>query len=331
MVPSSTASASTPVSLWTTSAKAWIRPAAGSTRSRRASTVFDSPAHKRCLRLALSSTPRARDVQVTRQHRRPLGPLQPRRGRRHALVHGDRRSAVEPAKFDSNGVRETYAKMFLTLWNVYKFHADEKALDGYDAEASEPMVADRPALDRWVLSRLNTVAQAYHEGFVTWDYHKACRNWRISSSTTCPTARPSQPTPLVGRCPNRRQARLPAHPPRGATTVCRLVAPVAPFMVDVIHRNLTGEPVHQAAWPLASPAPSRAPPPTRGMRTLKPRPPTCRRRMPPRRTMALVGNSPKPAVASASTPTAASACRAVRAGSWPARTCLNSTTCSKRS
>ena len=34
-------------------------------------------------------------------------------------------------------------------------------------------VADRPALDRWVLSRLN-VAQAY-EGFVAWDYHKACR------------------------------------------------------------------------------------------------------------------------------------------------------------
>lgn len=31
------------------------------------------------------------------------------------------------------------------------------------------------------------------------------------------------------------------------------MAPVSPFMVDVIHRNLTGETVHQAAWPLGTP------------------------------------------------------------------------------
>ena len=41
-----------------------------------------------------------------------------------------------PLKFDSNGVRETYAKMFLTLWNIYKFHADYAALDGFDPETN---------------------------------------------------------------------------------------------------------------------------------------------------------------------------------------------------
>ena len=35
---------------------------------------------------------------------------------------------------DPNGVRESYAKMFLTLWNVYRFHADYAALDGFDPE-----------------------------------------------------------------------------------------------------------------------------------------------------------------------------------------------------
>ena len=39
-----------------------------------------------------------------------------------------------PLKFDPNGVRETYAKMFLTLWNIYKFHADYAALDGFDPD-----------------------------------------------------------------------------------------------------------------------------------------------------------------------------------------------------
>ena len=98
-------------------------------------TVFDSPAYKRCLSLGLILDAEGEDVQVTRQHRRPLGPLQPRRGRRHALVHGDRRRALEPTEVRPKR-RETYAKMFLTLWNVYKFHADYAALDGYDAEAS---------------------------------------------------------------------------------------------------------------------------------------------------------------------------------------------------
>ena len=41
-----------------------------------------------------------------------------------------------PLKFDPNGVRETYAKMFLTLWNIYKFHADYAALDGFDPEVN---------------------------------------------------------------------------------------------------------------------------------------------------------------------------------------------------
>ncbi|MGB1659040.1 MAG: DUF5915 domain-containing protein, partial [Candidatus Poseidoniaceae archaeon] len=35
--------------------------------------------------------------------------------------------------------------------------------------------------------------------------------------------------------------------------LCRLIAPVSPFMVDTIHRNLTGETVHTAAWPLGTP------------------------------------------------------------------------------
>ena len=49
-----------------------------------------------------------------------------------------------PMKFDPNGVRETYAKMFLTLWNCYKFHADYAALDAFDPEASDCPVESRP-------------------------------------------------------------------------------------------------------------------------------------------------------------------------------------------
>ena len=36
-------------------------------------------------------------------------------------------------------------------------------------------------------------------------------------------------------------------------TVCQQIAPVSPFMVDVIYRNLAGQSVHQASWPLGTP------------------------------------------------------------------------------
>jgi len=37
------------------------------------------------------------------------------------------------------------------------------------------------------------------------------------------------------------------------TTLCKLIAPVSPFMVDTIHRNLNGSSVHQADWPVGVP------------------------------------------------------------------------------
>ena len=54
--------------------------------------------------------------------------------------------------------------MFLTLWNVYRFHADSAALDGFDPEDGSGFVevAERSPLDRWVLSKLTDMADSYH-------------------------------------------------------------------------------------------------------------------------------------------------------------------------
>ena len=54
------------------------------------------------------------------------------------------------------------------------------ALDGFDPEAQAVPVAERSALDRWVLSRLHTVAAAYHENFTNWQFHKPAGTLRIS-------------------------------------------------------------------------------------------------------------------------------------------------------
>jgi len=155
-----------------------------------------------------------------------------------------------PLKFDPNGVRETYGKMFLTLWNIYRFHSDYAALDGFDPESS-PRGKNTP-LDDWVLSRLAEVVVGSTEQFENWDFHKACRdieefvvndvsNWYVRRSRRRLWEESDSDDKLA--CQHTLHTVL--------VTVSRLIAPVSPFMSDAIHRNLEGESVHLADWPEA--------------------------------------------------------------------------------
>jgi len=218
-------------------------------------TVFDSPAYKRCLSLGLILDAEGKKMSKSRGNIVDPWDHFNREGadatRWYMVTAG---APWSPLKFDPNGVRETYAKMFLTLWNIYKFHADYAALDGFDPEVNHVAIDQRPPLDRWILSRLATVAKGYHEGFVNWNYHKACReledfvvndlsNWYVRRSRRRLWDEAENTDKLA--CQNTLHEVL--------TIVCRLVAPVSPFMVDVIYRNLAGSSVHQADWPLGTP------------------------------------------------------------------------------
>ena len=61
--------------------------------------------------------------------------------------------------------------MFLTLWNVYRFHADYAALDGFDPDEDSGFVpvSERSPLDRWILSKVTKMADDYHSNFASWD------------------------------------------------------------------------------------------------------------------------------------------------------------------
>jgi len=73
----------------------------------------------------------------------------------------------ENIKFSERGLLDTLRKFFITLENSYSFFATYANIDGFRYEEARIPVAERPELDRWVISRLNTtiaeVDAAYDE------------------------------------------------------------------------------------------------------------------------------------------------------------------------
>ena len=91
-------------------------------------------------------------------------------------------------KFDQNGVDECRRKFFGTLYNTYSFFALYANVDGYEApdHAVKP-AADAPEIDRWIISKLNSLVKGVQEQLDNYDPTRAGRLIDASSTTTCPT------------------------------------------------------------------------------------------------------------------------------------------------
>ena len=219
-------------------------------------TVFDNVAYKRCLSLGHILDKDGKKMSKSRGN--VVNPWDHfnKEGSDSIRWYMMTQSAPwTPTNFDSNGVRESYAKMFLTLWNVHRFYSDYAALDGFDPEDSlgHVNVKERSPLDQWVLSRMATVAESYHENFVSWDFHKAGReleNFVINDLSNWYVRRSRRRLWNEDDSNDKRSCQHTLH--EILLTVCRLMAPVAPFIPDQIHRDLTGVSVHLADWPVGS-------------------------------------------------------------------------------
>ena len=78
-------------------------------------------------------------------------------------------------KFDVEGVDEVRRKLFGTLYNTYSFFALYANLDGFDYSQKDIELSERPEIDRWILSELNTLVKTVGDAYEDYEPTRAGR------------------------------------------------------------------------------------------------------------------------------------------------------------
>ncbi len=78
-------------------------------------------------------------------------------------------------KYDEEGVAEVSRKLFSTLYNTYKFFAQYANVDGFTGNEAQVPVSERPEIDRWVLSLLNSLIAEVQVDLDDYEPTKAAR------------------------------------------------------------------------------------------------------------------------------------------------------------
>ncbi len=84
-------------------------------------------------------------------------------------------SPWENLKFSEDGLKETQRKFFNTIMNTYSFLAMYANIDGWNYSGKAIPVADRPEMDRWIISRMFTTVKEADTYYDTYEPTKAAR------------------------------------------------------------------------------------------------------------------------------------------------------------
>ncbi len=162
-------------------------------------------------------------------------------------------------KFDMSGIQEVQRKFFGTLYNTYQFFVLYANVDDFHFEQATIPLAERPEIDRWIISSLHTLIQTVTTSMDDFEPTTAGRaietfvdehlsNW------------------YVRLCRRRfwkgtyTQDKIAAYQTlyECIETITKLMAPIAPFFADQVFRNLNSvtkkhnySSIHHAPFPIA--------------------------------------------------------------------------------
>ena len=159
-------------------------------------------------------------------------------------------------KFDPEGVAEISRKFFGTLYNTYSFFALYANVDGWEPSSTqaEAQPTEKPEIDRWILSSLNTLVQKVTEELDGYDPTRAGRfidafvnddlsNWYVRLNRKRFWGKEMSA--------DKRSAYETLY--TCLMTVAKLLAPFAPFYADQLYKDLGGaqDSVHLDSFPVA--------------------------------------------------------------------------------
>jgi isoleucyl-tRNA synthetase len=153
-----------------------------------------------------------------------------------------------PKNFDEQVIRDGAGRFLITLRNLYQGSFAQYANFGWSPSEKDPKAAERPLLDRWILSRLASVEAEADRLLETYDATGAVRTIMqfIDDDVSKWYVRLAKRRFYDVNTPDSMAAFATLH--EVLTVSCRLLAPVAPFVTDWMHRELTGKTVHLANY-----------------------------------------------------------------------------------
>ncbi len=223
--------------------------------------LFDSVTYKNCIVLGHINDEQGR--KMSKRLGNVVDPMQviPETGADALRWYFCINNPTQTSRFSARLVREAAQRFLLPLWNALSFFTIYANLDGWrPAGPTAPLdFAKRPALDRWILLRLDRLAAEMTLNLDTYEPTGAARvieeflddltNWYIRRSRSRFWAPDGQEDHADKESAYRALYEV-------LTTVARLIAPFTPFVADVLHRHLVrsqdpaaAASVHLESWP----------------------------------------------------------------------------------
>ncbi|MGB0836963.1 MAG: isoleucine--tRNA ligase [Flavobacteriaceae bacterium] len=162
-------------------------------------------------------------------------------------------------KFDVDGIDEVRRKFFGTLYNTYSFFTLYANIDGFDYSEADIALENRPEIDRWILSELNTLISEVEKSYENYEPTRAARAIQdfVTENLSNWFVRLSRRRFWKG---DYGQDKISAYQTlfQCMLKVSQLSAPIAPFFADNLYRDLMAgtviegaESVHLSDFPVS--------------------------------------------------------------------------------
>ena len=157
-----------------------------------------------------------------------------------------------PIKFDVEGLKEVYSKFFNTLKNTYNFFALYANTDELDPREFNVPYENREEIDKWILSKYNKLIKSCTDAYNSYDLTKVVRSVTdfVSEDLSNWYIRRNRRRFWASELDDNKKAVY-------NTTyevlegLCKLIAPIVPFVSEEIYTNLTNEQsVHLQDFPV---------------------------------------------------------------------------------